>query len=689
MGFETGIALPYAAAPVEQDALANLRPIQLGANPIQIQGMAPWQVPETKPYVAQGIAKAMENIGAGIKARYEEKKADKKEEAKSKFETDKLAEQIRHNKALEKSTQSRIDAVSSGKLKQLFDEEDPMEVGDGKDSEASSAVESPISAKYTPPAPQSSQGSSNALALALPVKSSAPKIKLAGDTTSDPIVTLNRVGSDGDTMSLSAAPVKISGVAPAAPVAAPMVAPVAVAKPEEMTPDEQAAEKAQKDQFLKSVGQLGGIPSAKKEEPKAKQDSTQSNPLTLGTDKGEKDTSQEDAVKEAAKNPPALINVEAPSLDVGTVNKDGSPKPALSDIPSIQSVNPKDFRYRFGDKPNMANVQAVRFNEKYPFAAVQAEVKEPSKNVPYWHVEYKDVADKRRSEAANQEIKRERLNNAKDAKITAMATAFNNHPKSKLMDLRKDAMERMLVAVKNHYAAKEDPTAESLPFIHQEMMDLFAQFASGKAPTEAQFHEAKSAFAGLAQFQSISKKFQHWYSGATLDDRDVNTILNLMVDTYNNSADQTNAKLSNIGNMLKDEHPDIKPYKMPVPYPLLKTTEQLREQLGEKNLDNAESEYQKLKGEYIDEVNKSFKKEMPLDKQKRFLKLEPIVSDYIALKANKGIPPNANDLKHFKKKVYGDKEFFEIPGFHSSYFGPRDTLREINPTGGHYYGTPE
>jgi hypothetical protein len=80
---------------------------------------------------------------------------------------------------------------------------------------------------------------------------------------------------------------------------------------------------------------------------------------------------------------------------------------------------------------------------------------------------------------------------------------------------------------------------------------------------------------------------------------------------------------------------------------------------------------------------------MPLDKQKRFLKLEPIVSDYIALKANKGIPPNANDLIHFKKKVYGDKEFFEVPGFHSSYFGPRDAPREINPTGGHYYGTPE
>lgn len=692
-GLDAGIPFATMAQPVQPSALAGLRPLTFGA-PLQFQAMPAFQVPESKPYIAEGIKSAIDAIGAGIKAKYaaerdtQKLEVDRKREERLKSEAEnRLSEQIRHNKEIEAATRDRINATKSTVGDDFEDPIQPKSRNNEADLtlpiEGGPREEPPakVSATYTPPEPSAAQSQTEILQGLSPV-ASAP-------TGVAPMLTLSGVSGGGPTMSLSVGPVTLDTPPSAAPAvaAAPVAAPIPVP---EMTPEEQKAAAAQELELLKKIGRFENLPLPKIEEPKPKGEPKKEDPLSLGTKKGESDNSQLQDVKEAAKNPPALIDLGQPALDTG----DRMIKGALGNIPSIQQVDPKDMRVKFRT-PKEAYEQVKTFNELYPFATIQAEVKEPNKNVNYWHVDYNDVSDKRRSEirtqkdfAANQEMKRERLNIAKDSKITAMATAFNNHPKSKLMDLRKDAMERMLVAVRNHYNAKK--SGEETPaFIHQEMMDLFAQFASGKAPTEAQFHEAKSAFAGLKDFQSISKKFQYWYSGAKLDDRDVNTILNLMVDTYNTSAEQTNAKLSNIGSMLKDEHPEIKPYKMPVAYPLLKTkeylTEQLHEQLGEKSLETAKLEYSKLIGEYIDEVNKKYKKPMPSDKQERLLKLKPIIDDYNALIDNNGVPANEKELRHFKKKVYGDKEYFEIPGFHSTYFGPR----ESSLMGGHYYGASE
>lgn len=650
MGFETGIALPYAAAPVEQDALANLRPIQLGANPIQIQGMAPWQVPETKPYVAQGIAKAMENIGAGIKARYEEKKADKKEEAKSKFETDKLAEQIRHNKALEKSTQSRIDAVASGKFQQQ-DAESVM----GEEDDAESTSEQSIKAEYTPPKPLSAAelqgGGLEGMPSASPLIPNRPTLTLTSAPTSGPAVSLN--------------------IAPAGSLI-PSV-------PVELTPAEQEAEIVKK-------GGLSSLPLPTFEAQKSKEEPKKEELPAIGTPAGDKDTSLVDAVK----NLPALGVLGEPSLQP----EEPKAKGALAGVKGIQEVDQRDMRYRFGDRPDLANRQALLFNKKYPFAAVQAEVKEPSKSVPYWHIDYKDVSKERRGEfrtveehAATQGLKQQRLDISREAKVMAMANNYEKHPTSKLMDTRKDAMQRMLVAIQEDKHARENNDAASLGLIHQEMMDLFAQFASGKAPTEAQFSETKHAFSGLSGWQNVAKKVQFWKSGAKLDDRDVRTMQDLMLNTYNTSADQVNAQLTNIESILKSENPNISPVKLPVKYPLLKTKEFLKEQLGGKDPEQALTEYAKLRGEYFDESTGTFKKPMPQDKREQFLKLKPVVEDYSALKNNNFIPPNLDELKHPKKEVFGSQTYFKVPGFHASYFSapPPSSLAPE----GHYQGSGE
>jgi len=269
----------------------------------------------------------------------------------------------------------------------------------------------------------------------------------------------------------------------------------------------------------------------------------------------------------------------------------------------------------------------------------------------------------------------------------AMANNYERHPTSKLMDTRKDAMQRMLVAVQEDRHARENNDAASLALIHQEMMDLFAQFASGKAPTEAQFSETKHAFSGLSGWQNIAKKVQFWKTGAKLDERDIRTMQDLMLNTYNTSADQVNSQLTTIESILKSENPNLSPMKLPVKYPLLKTKEFLKEQLGGKDPEDALTEFAKLKGEYFDDATGSFKKPMPQDKREQFLKLKPVVEEYIALKNNSFIPPNLHELKHPKKKAFGQYTYYEVPGFHASYFSapPADPIRPQ----GHYQGSEE
>ena len=62
---------------------------------------------------------------------------------------------------------------------------------------------------------------------------------------------------------------------------------------------------------------------------------------------------------------------------------------------------------------------------------------------------------------------------------------------------------------------------------------------------------------------------------------------------------------------------------MPVKYPLLKTKEFLKEQLGGKDPEQALTEYAKLRGEFFDETTGQFKKDMPQEKRAQFLKLKP------------------------------------------------------------------
>lgn len=646
---EAGIPFATVAPQVQPSALAGLRPLTFGPS-LQFQPLPAVQVPEAKPYIAEGITRAIESFGAGIKARYQQEREDKREAARAALEKAKMDEQIRHNKAIEQATNARINAVASGKLKEEQQAESVM--GDEVDLEEN---DQPIQAMYTPPASSSVRTQGAALQGLPPVASAIPAAVVP------PVVVFDEPSA------------VTTETLPSAALAA-------------MTPQEEKSAKEQEAAFLKQQGVYGDLPLPQIEPPKVKEQPKTEELPKLGTSAGENDKS----LVEAVKNPPALGILGEPLL----VPEDNKPKSALSKAPAIQEVDQRDMRYRFGDRPDLANRQAMLFNKKYPYANVQAEVKEPSKSVPYWHVEYNDVSKERRAEsrtieehAAAQGLKQQRLDISREAKVQAMANNYERHPTSKLMDTRKDAMQRMLVAIQEDKHARENNDAASLGLIHQEMMDLFAQFASGKAPTEAQFSETKHAFSGLSGWQNIAKKVQFWKSGAKLDERDVRTMQDLMLNTYNTSADQVNSQLTTIESILKSENPNISPMKMPVKYPLLKTKEFLKEKLGGKDPEEALTEYSKLRGEYFDDATNSFKKPMPQDKREQFLKLKPIVEDYIALKNNSFIPPNLNELKHPKKEVFGNLEYFKVPGFHASYFSAPPPSSLV--TEGHYQGSGE
>lgn len=651
-----GTPVQLATPNINYNALAGIRPLSFGQNPIQISAGAQWVVPEGKPYIAQGIKGAIESIGAGINARFAAEKDAKRTalaERQQALQEQKQAAQEKRNEDMHKEAMARVDAVSSGKGKQQQDSEDVM--GDEADSQVN---EQPITATYTP------------LETLPKTTSIDPQVGALQD-----IDTVSALIPSRKTAALSAV---LTGD-PAMPMAMAPIQPLGPPAPIKLTPAQQELEIVRK-------GGLVDLPLPTFELPKVKEEPKKEELPSLGTSAGDKDTS----LIEAVKNPPALGILGEPLVQLEEPKASG----ALAKTKGIQEVDQRDMRYQFGDRPDLANRQALLFNKKYPFAAVQADVKEPSRSVPYWHIDYKDVTKERRGElrtveehAATQGLKQQRLDISREAKVMAMANNYQKHPTSKLMDTRKDAMQRMLVAVAEDKHAREKNDAASLGLIHQEMMDIFAQFASGKAPTEAQFSETKHTFSGLSGWQNVAKKVQFWKSGAKLDERDVRTMQDLMLNTYNTSADQVNAQLTNIESILKSENPNISPIKLPVKYPLLKTKEFLKEQLGGKDPEQALTEYAKLRGEYFDDATGTLKKEMPKDKREQFLKLKPIAEDYSALKNNSFIPPNLDELKHPKKEVFGSQTYFKVPGFHASYFSAPPPL-SIS-TEGHYQGSGE
>jgi len=255
-----------------------------------------------------------------------------------------------------------------------------------------------------------------------------------------------------------------------------------------------------------------------------------------------------------------------------------------------------------------------------------------------------------------EEYKKQSLEFRRETKVGNMAKNYEAHPTAKLMMAREDTMGRMLVAYEKEKQARANPRMKaSLPVIHQEMKELFVMFASGTKPTLAQFEELSHAFPGLEGY--FPKKMEFFRGGATLDPNEVDTMKDLMLETYNNSAHQVNSQLDDISCIVKKEYPNIDLIKLPVKYLILETEYALKEE--------AMHLKEKLK------KDPSFKSEF--DK-----KIGEIINKREFFKTH-GIPSNLEEFLHPARK----------PGFHSFFFStdrnlsyslPKEVGHTLEPT---------
>jgi hypothetical protein len=70
-----GVQFAPMAPQINYGALAGVRPLSFGQNPLQFQPMPAFDVGQTKPYIAEGISKAFEGIAGGITAQYKRQDA--------------------------------------------------------------------------------------------------------------------------------------------------------------------------------------------------------------------------------------------------------------------------------------------------------------------------------------------------------------------------------------------------------------------------------------------------------------------------------------------------------------------------------------------------------------------------------------------------------------------------------------
>jgi len=81
-----GIPIQLATPQVNYGALANVRPLSFGQNPIQIGASAQWVVPEPKPYIAQGIGQAAQGIAHGMDVAAQAKREEARQRAANELE---------------------------------------------------------------------------------------------------------------------------------------------------------------------------------------------------------------------------------------------------------------------------------------------------------------------------------------------------------------------------------------------------------------------------------------------------------------------------------------------------------------------------------------------------------------------------------------------------------------------------
>jgi len=124
-----GVQFAPMVPKIDYGALAGIRPLSFGQNPLQFQPMPGFDVGQTKPYIAEGISKAFEGITGGITAQYKRQDALKelaiKQAQFDRQQTDKEAdEKLRRDNEKIRAEAEKIRAETADRVKGVASGED-------------------------------------------------------------------------------------------------------------------------------------------------------------------------------------------------------------------------------------------------------------------------------------------------------------------------------------------------------------------------------------------------------------------------------------------------------------------------------------------------------------------------------------------------------------------------------------
>lgn len=670
LSVETGgikLASPMVPQLNQSNALAGLKPLSFTGGlqtPLSFQAPRPWNIASDHPEaITAGVASAANTIMAA----YKSKKDEERDIKKMAMEEQKLEETKRHNQEVERAAFQRIDKVlPKGKKEQEsvdYSDDDTGQrisrqpVDDTEDDEA-----------YLPTGGIPLDSGEPTGSLVVP---KSYKDNNYGRSFSESPLKLNFDVSEiklGDrklgAAVVSAAPTKLGvnilpnsikisqqqAQKPTSMALADAAFPVPI---EPKTP----VEKRESSQAVEARRSKGETTPAEQQQT-----------LLSDNEQVERDASGMPVITQAtavnvakatrnAPAPPVFAQMESPQA-VSAYRM-----PALSNQPLTEYTQEQvdaEKKSVFQTKQQAQNY-ASYFNRKFGSQGYTATPqKTPLPKSTQFSIDYdfdkkflSDQADKKAKDeaaAASLALQKKRTENLVEQKLQSRAKAWEAEPIAKLMETRRDAMARFLVAADRALDPKK--TSEtSRPVVDQEMKDLFVTFATGRVPTEGQYHEINTAYRGLPSY--IANKIKYGYTGQTLDEKDIKTIRSMMLETYNASARNVNNALGIIKEDLIADHPEVSERKHPVPYAILRLPEEIEPEV------NAAREEARILWNSGDKKGS----ERALDEYKSLMKeLE---------KARKEGASNAIEIREFKKGTF--------PGFHAWRFGGAAETPVNNP----------
>jgi len=570
----------------DAQALAGVKPLSFsggGQSPLQFQPLAGWATPSTHPeYVTQGIASGLGDIAKGISAAYKSKSDRKREDEllKQKYAQEEKLAKIRGDISTQ-LLQERIDAA-----------------GGNLGSKSKNLPVSVLGASTQTPDDSESSAEDTSL----------PDLeKYKGNSFAPPTKDFNL-------------PENLQGEAPYQQKVTPtsnlfgdLSAPVPV-PPAELQGN--AALSALSSIPWGSVsGQYksaGGVPQQAyapnadllRNPSKALANmSTFGKSGNIGTDSGRA----------------AVIDALAKGWNPNAVPKD----PAIEQMIGMPvAVSQEDFR----KIEKYAKAQGI----EPPIAEKEQMDGSVVMKWPQLTPEQKVMEKSRQDKLSFQEKNRE------EAGFKGRAHALMTTPEGKAIQSRLDLITQFWPAA--DAALDTDPNdVVSRRVADLDAIDKFVNFASGKQPTEAQYHQIQDYTQGF--LRDIRQKIDKGVSGARLSPEDVMTMKSMMGETFNYTSQRFNARAKNARKQALHDRPDLPEGKRPHEFPLLRTG-----QLVKSEFDKETNKFKALHEQLVAAKTPEEKQDLQdkYDAQKE--QLSKIASEMAQIKANKGNPSNMDEL---------------------------------------------